>query len=725
MAVPINFADKPALKRVRGVGDARAQAIILERERQPFMSPESLALITVIPAATWKQLEKEGAISFTADPREWEKYCAKEQETPHSDVEPEAGSNLPANDTNESFSAEESNFEGNDIENEIRNGDEILDPHNQGAQGGLNPNQFDFKPQVSENTRGMQLYESELHPLDANAGNLREEQIQSQLTRLAERYRAEHQCQLDTVRAKHRHEMRTIIGAHQANLREQMGKSRFHIEDSDKQLQIARAELERGRANFDEETAKLNAEIIHLNENLMSVQQELRRAKTEKADATAQVFNLRQENQQLRRQLQSLQVTGGNNMTNQGYPGKSHEFQYESFAEESGGAMAGNDRGDQRYPNPMKSAVMDNWQGDHKREERMMNSRYDTQASRGRSRRRTLPPTPRDRQKEQHHRRRGSYHSPPPTHDSSEASEIHSEDSNDTSSDSSKSSEERRPRHRERHHKPTSRRRSRSPLPPKMQTFGGDTKDNWEAFILQFERTAKESSWRESKKLRKLYQCLTGVASLYANKMNVTGYKDLRSLLKRRFSKKEEASTARRMLRSIRQKEDESLEEFSQRVYFLADDAYPSESRKSLERNATEHFLLGCKDKVAALRAMEQKPSNIPKALKYIRQAQATSRAIFGSSKPEFRQRQATLIETEGCPTVRSVSHDQFEKRFSDMEKEVSELRNRLARRPEAAKLGTPPPTPPRSRSPSDNAQCFLCKGYGHLKINCPMRTPR
>jgi hypothetical protein len=52
-----------------------------------------------------------------------------------------------------------------------------------------------------------------------------------------------------------------------------------------------------------------------------------------------------------------------------------------------------------------------------------------------------------------------------------------------------------------------------------MHTFSGDVKDNWEAFILQFERIAQKTRWSEKKKLRNLFKCLTGNESLYANKI--------------------------------------------------------------------------------------------------------------------------------------------------------------------------------------------------------------
>ena len=219
--------------------------------------------------------------------------------------------------------------------------------------------------------------------------------------------------------------------------------------------------------------------------------------------------------------------------------------------------------------------------------------------------------------------------------------------------------------------------------------------------------------------MRKLYQCLSGVASLYANKIRVKDYKELRKQLKHRFSTTEESTTARRLLRNIRQREDESLVDFSQRVYFLADDAFKDESRKTLEKNAAEYFLLGCKDKQAALKAMEQRPTTVPKALKFVKQAQAATSAIYGA-KAEYKHRQVSFHDDD--PVVR---------RCTGSENDLKQLKGKLSKKVEPSNLGgtasaksagTPPPTPPRSNSP-ENVQCYGCKGFGHYRRDCPNKS--
>ena len=85
----------------------------------------------------------------------------------------------------------------------------------------------------------------------------------------------------------------------------------------------------------------------------------------------------------------------------------------------------------------------------------------------------------------------------------------------------------------------------------------------------------------------KLIDCLTGTALEYANKLDVRDdYKKMRHEMKRRFSNKDAPAAARRNLQYVRQKEGESLEQFSQRVHFLALDAYGSAGSRTIHQMA-------------------------------------------------------------------------------------------------------------------------------------------
>jgi hypothetical protein len=203
--------------------------------------------------------------------------------------------------------------------------------------------------------------------------------------------------------------------------------------------------------------------------------------------------------------------------------------------------------------------------------------------------------------------------------------------------------------------KSRSRSRSNSPQVKKMPVFKGTESPNWESFIYQFERVAAHRGWSSNKKAFRLLDCLGDVALEYARKVNQNGdFKELKRQLKQRFSRKEVPILARRQLPFTRQLENENVEEFSQRVYFLALDGYESCEGNMIEEIAIETFLRGCRDKEAAMKAMDREPTTLQKAVKYVKTAIANHRALYGtrgSSKVVFySQRHVSFSSREGSP---------------------------------------------------------------------------
>lgn len=324
------------------------------------------------------------------------------------------------------------------------------------------------------------------------------------------------------------------------------------------------------------------------------------------------------------------------------------------------------------------------------------------------------------------------------------------------SSESSSESESSDDINNDQHHR-RRRHRSRSPPLPKMSTFDGEGKSLWESFIFQFERIADRQGWRSSKKLDRLIDCLSGAALQYANKLDVgRNYKKLKLELKHRFSSKEAPVAARRQLQFVKQREDESLEQFSQRVHFLALDGYPLAEKRTVQQISVEAFLRGSREKDAARTAMEKNPKDIYKALKYLKASVANQRAIFGTRSYGYPQRQvsfadlqeenvssglfhrplsladpvveggegdtrsakvdANLKSAERCPEASSkTSSESSDIIDADLIRFMAMLRRRFPR--------SRSPTPPRLRSPSrwDNIECFKCRQKGHIERNCPV----
>ena len=130
-----------------------------------------------------------------------------------------------------------------------------------------------------------------------------------------------------------------------------------------------------------------------------------------------------------------------------------------------------------------------------------------------------------------------------------------------SSSDSSSSQSQSRGRHGGRHHhhgltsRSTStssssssrerRHRRRSPLPPKLVPFSGESTGSiWLSFIFQFEHYADRYNWSSHKKAQRLLDCLTGKALDFIHKLHLENdFKTIKKNLKKRFGATEEPIT--------------------------------------------------------------------------------------------------------------------------------------------------------------------------------------
>ena len=112
------------------------------------------------------------------------------------------------------------------------------------------------------------------------------------------------------------------------------------------------------------------------------------------------------------------------------------------------------------------------------------------------------------------------------------------------------------------------------PLKYRVLRYTGDK--NWHSFIYQFVRMDQKYEWSTRKKGERLIDCLSGKAINYVREIKIgNDFRLLKEKLSRRFGAKDAPITVRRGLQFISQEENESLEEYSQRVHFLVMDGYP------------------------------------------------------------------------------------------------------------------------------------------------------
>lgn len=301
---------------------------------------------------------------------------------------------------------------------------------------------------------------------------------------------------------------------------------------------------------------------------------------------------------------------------------------------------------------------------------------------------------------------------------------------------------------------------------PKMVIFNG--RGNWESFIYQFERIALRCEWGPARKKERLLDCLADQALDYIQKRGAHGeYLELRGALEQRFMNKDTASLARKQLHNARQREDETLEEFSQRVHFLAMDGWPEAGDITQQQIAVEAFLIGCRDKRAAEVVMEREPRTIYEAQVMVKTNINNHKALFGSRSSSQRvafvdeldqerldvRNAQTSTSQPGSPARAKLDPNlaklkeeitasyegelkslrEFQQQQASTMKQIQETLATMAKQQQ----GRPPWTSPqrsssptssqgrRSPSPKSKMECHYCKELGHFRHECPKLKDR
>ena len=141
----------------------------------------------------------------------------------------------------------------------------------------------------------------------------------------------------------------------------------------------------------------------------------------------------------------------------------------------------------------------------------------------------------------------------------------------------------------------------------------------------------------------------------------------------------------------------------------MATGAYCNFKEDDIEILAVDAFLKGCKDKSAALVAMNQEPKTLDQALHAVIVSTQNHRIIHGQ-KPQIRQVQ--FMEPEKKGTDMDSFKEVMERQFSLLQK--------IAEKLDVKKSAKYPSSPPAS--PSKN-ECFQCGKVGHFANKCPQRS--
>ena len=243
---------------------------------------------------------------------------------------------------------------------------------------------------------------------------------------------------------------------------------------------------------------------------------------------------------------------------------------------------------------------------------------------------------------------------------------------------------------------------------PKALHYDGKT--NWLSFKKKFDSYRKVMRWSEEESKDYLMWSLEGKALdfLTITKIDLEKY-SLRKIMKKletRFGVKELTETSKAKFRQAFQKQDESLEEWADRVMTLATPAFVDLPEDHLKKEAIARFCQGCTDKEAAKHACFEQPETMEEALNLVKHHQYISQAVDG--KKAKREYEASVN------AVQSPSEARVEQLIR------SALRDFAAKLQESStSLSSSSETEEKAKKKKSSSQCFFCKKFGHFKKDC------
>ena len=284
---------------------------------------------------------------------------------------------------------------------------------------------------------------------------------------------------------------------------------------------------------------------------------------------------------------------------------------------------------------------------------------------------------------------------------------------------------------------------------PKTVNFNGT--GNWHAFYRKFDALANTRCWSPAQRLTQLCWCLDGKASdfleVMMNREPDLQFGEVLYRFTKRYGHQEPVEAAQVEFGSARQRTEETLSEWADRLNDVSGRAFPDVPERALQRQMVLRLCQGCIDKEAGCYALDRHPPDLDGAVEAIRWYQHSRRAVYG------RNRQVKAIafdsEDEGEPRVRRVDNPPFRrdrggtfqgppltklegrvanleglverivKKLDSLEKKLDSLAP-MEKGPEQSERRTSHNAGVAPSPPEQWPTCFFCKGKGHFKKDCP-----
>ena len=296
--------------------------------------------------------------------------------------------------------------------------------------------------------------------------------------------------------------------------------------------------------------------------------------------------------------------------------------------------------------------------------------------------------------------------------------------------------------------------------PPIPRTISYDGTGSWRAFYAKFHSYAEEQQWNG--KQRKNYLCwvLQGKASEYfanlVERESTLEYFDLVRYLEKRFAEADLPETWRLHFASLRQRADEPIRDWADRVSLIGIKAYKEMPDHHMQKELVIKFCQGCNDKEAGLYALNKRCTTLEEAINHVQWSQHTTQVMHTPAKQDQTPRQRNMVrqlssgasnygdwegeeEHEGVRKVdlNSQGHTiqgrttspSWEKRFASIEDKLGGVQRSIDGLADAIR-GLVNSRRDRSRTPTrvavaQPARCFNCEGTGHFRRDCPKEPAR
>ena len=259
---------------------------------------------------------------------------------------------------------------------------------------------------------------------------------------------------------------------------------------------------------------------------------------------------------------------------------------------------------------------------------------------------------------------------------------------------------------------------------PKMPQFNG-TVGEWDNFFFQFEAVCDYYQMGRQEKLQQLKNCLTSKAVNFVRTLSprcVDSYRRLCARLKDRFGGVERPEVLRTSFHDLKQRVDETLDEFADRVQTQANQAYPGQDQAFLDMMSTNGFMRGVRDRLPVLEAAKTNPQTVRQALTAMKNHSALVKAILGKSSP----RQVSFAEDQ--PVVRQTvvyrqppSPPRTSTESKAIQAGTASVKDRYLSptQPSPSVTRSPPRSPNRRNRPAHD-RCYNCDQTGHYRADCP-----